>query len=59
LGLEWQLLTSGNLARWVERFLELGQGICLDGNTTLVAGSLLVLGKVQDIAILFDISSNS
>jgi hypothetical protein len=40
----------------VERFLELGQRICLDENFPLVPGGLLVLGKVQDIVIILYIS---
>ena len=37
----------------------LGEIVILDENTPLVPGGLLVVGIVQDIAILFDISSNS
>jgi hypothetical protein len=43
----------------VERFLELGQSICLDERIPLVPGELLVLGKVQDITILLYIYHNS
>jgi hypothetical protein len=50
---------SGNLASWVETFLEpLGQRVCRGENTLLVPCGPLVPSIAQDIGSLFNISLN-